>query len=253
MTGGFAVGIVGDPNSGKSVLSYILLKRGISRGYDIFRQEADVASPTTPWFLEALSNPEKSKMAEEIRKRSKRQWDVEKAEKVARGLRAVKRMKELVIVDMGGGRPPVERVTPENSVILREVDAVVIVCPRESWSECFDAWERELREKAPHVKILAKCISNPESSVSVFDPESGVCYLGGLDRMHATRPPQSLVVAVDAMLEYIHTATSPSGAGRHHPHHGAHGVGIRVAHGRDKVPESDLSGRSQVGFSSATL
>lgn len=201
---GYAVGIVGDPGSGKSVLSYLLLSTALRKNYSAVRHEADVASPTPPWYLEGLGKPERAARVEELRRRLKKAWNIERAERVRSSLKALKRVKTLVITDMGGGLPPRERVTPENSIILSEVDAVIVVCPIERAEECFEAWRRELRRKAPHVKILAECVSSPDGDVSIFDPRSGACILSGLDRRRAVNPPKHLAAAVERLIDYLY-------------------------------------------------
>jgi hypothetical protein len=190
-----AVAVVGDPNTGKSVFSYLLFKEFIRRGAKVFRQEGDPSAPTSPWYLESG--------AEELRRKVKTPWDWRKVTWVRDSIQALKKTFDWVIVDAPGGRPPEERVTKELAEILKPVDSAIILCRSDNYGECVSSWTRELKQKAPHVRILFTCTSTLEDSVSTFDPASGRCILVGLDRGQAREPREDLRKAISSIADYL--------------------------------------------------
>jgi CO dehydrogenase nickel-insertion accessory protein CooC1 len=189
-----AIAVLGDPNTGKSVFTYLLFKELVKRGnIKVFRQEGDPSAPTGPWYLESGK--------EELRKKIKSPWDWKKVEWVRDSIANLKKTFDVVLVDAGGGRPPAERVTRENAEILKTVDAVILLCRSDNYEECFSGWEKELREKAPHVKVIMKCISTLEGDESKF--ENSTCILVGLDRKQATSPREDLQKAISKIAEKI--------------------------------------------------
>ena len=191
-----AIAVLGDPNTGKSVFTYLLFKELVKRGnLKVFRQEGDPSAPTSPWYLESGQ--------EELRKKVKSPWDWKKVEWVRDSIYNLKKIFDVVLVDAGGGKPPAERVTKENTEILKAVDGVILLCRSDNYEECFSGWERELKEKAPNAKILLKCISTLENDESVFDDSK--CILVGLDRRQALTPSEDLVNAISKIAEKIET------------------------------------------------
>lgn len=191
-----AIAVLGDPNTGKSVFTYLLFKELVKRGnLKVFRQEGDPSAPTSPWYLESGQ--------EELRKKVKSPWDWKKVEWVRDSIYNLKKIFDVVLVDAGGGKPPAERVTKENTEILKAVDGVILLCRSDNYEECFSGWERELKEKVPNAKILLKCISTLENDESVFDDSK--CILVGLDRRQALTPSEDLVNAISKIAEKIET------------------------------------------------
>jgi len=191
-----AIAVLGDPNTGKSVFTYLLFKELVKRGnLKVFRQEGDPSAPTSPWYLESGQ--------EELRKKVKSPWNWKKVEWVRDSIYNLKKIFDVVLVDAGGGKPPAERVTKENTEILKAVDGVILLCRSDNYEECFSGWERELKEKVPNAKILLKCISTLENDESVFDDSK--CILVGLDRRQALTPSEDLVNAISKIAEKIET------------------------------------------------
>jgi len=186
---GVAIGVLGDPNTGKSVFTYLLFQEMKEQGKKVFRQEGDPASPTAPWYLEtACTDPER---ANELRRKIKTGWCYKSAKWVKDSISGLKKGFDYVLVDLGGGRPPVERITPELKLILEEIDKVIILCPKGSDS-CVEGWVKELKEKAPHVKIIDICFSDITAESKV----DGECLFGALDRQLALRLPEHLKRAI---------------------------------------------------------
>jgi CRISPR-associated Csx3 family protein len=161
------VAIAGDPNSGKSVFLHLLADALRARSKIILTQEGDIVAPTQNWSLYA---PE---LRKEIKEEAKRSPE-ERLAWIVNSLRSAKesRATDVILVDIGGGKPHEGiRITAENLAILQHVDYVVIVSrDRES----IEAWERELREKTPHIKILARYLSiyNPEGNYDFNEPNA---------------------------------------------------------------------------------
>ena len=189
------IGVLGDPRSGKSVLTYLVYRELGRRGRRVLRQEGDPASPTPPWYLEGVNDT--------LRLKLKRPWSVELAEWVRKSLERLKENKylEFVVVDLPGGRPPKERVTPELAMILSEVDEVVLLCRDDNYEECVDGWLRELKEKNVNVGIIAYCRSKyhgKKGKVTLFE-----CEIPRLERKEARNPFTETRRAVEKLTDVI--------------------------------------------------
>jgi len=191
---GKVVGVIGDPNTGKSVLTYLLYNYYITNtDRRVFRQEGDPSAPTSPWYLESGKH--------ELRKKIKSPWDEKKVQWVVTSLKGLKKGFDIVFVDLGGGRPPRQRVTPELEKILKEVDEAIILCPSENYEECRRGWKKELKEKAPHIDIKLECMSTLDDVEEIVTPTK--CIIPGLDREEAKNPRQTTRRAVKKLALYI--------------------------------------------------
>jgi len=198
---GTAIGIVGDPNSGKSVFTYLLTSIARESGYDVFRQEGDYAAPTPEWFFISRLHGT-VEVANKIRKMLKTSWEDRQAQFIAESVERLKKTFKNVIVDLGGGRPPHERVTPQLKKILEKIDKVIIVCPKNRFRECVDGWIKELKQKAPHVKISAIIQSTLDPNDRSGD--YGEYYtVYGLDRDMVTNPRIDTVSTILKIARYV--------------------------------------------------
>ena len=140
------IGVVGDPNSGKSVFLQILNDELIKKGKVTITQEGDLVAPTQNWSL----------FAPEIRKQLKKEMDPKKRlEWVVKALEGLKKSgtTDFVLVDIGGGRPDLGvRVTEENREILRFVDEIVIVSRNDE--DNIKKWLDELEENGFVKKVI---------------------------------------------------------------------------------------------------
>lgn len=119
-------GIIGFPNSGKSVLSKLLelAMRGKDRLCWVF--EADPASPTPPWFFE-LQRSQKA-VADELRLAYKVDWTDEMQRQVAERLGRSRRFFDRVVVDLpGGDMENNQPIPPGREALFAQVDRLIIV------------------------------------------------------------------------------------------------------------------------------
>ena len=153
------VGILGDPNSGKSVFLHLLNDELRRMGLVTLTQEADLTAPTQHWSLFA---PEIRKELKKVMSPEERlQWTVNSLRQ-ARESGTV----DIVLADIGGGRPDLgQRVTRENMAILQYVDGVVIVSRNDRNN--IEAWLRELKTYLPHMKVYAVLESVLEGEATV--------------------------------------------------------------------------------------
>jgi len=142
-------GVVGDPNSGKSVFSWKLYLALQERKIRCQRLDADVRSPTALWM--------QSDMGSSLRDAQKVEWD--DANDVPMLVRAIEGMRnsslDLVLVDLPGGlhikdRPQdAQRIPPGREALFAAIDRYVIVQKRDDipalWRECVQAANADAR------------------------------------------------------------------------------------------------------------
>lgn len=188
------VGVLGDPNCGKSVLSLALNHYRRQLGIRGWRLDCDGASPTPDWYLSSLeTNPEEAK---EKRRAIKRPWTEAMEDQIAKRLHRLRDFFDIAIADLPGGdhsKSPPERVPKHREVILKEVDAFILLerVDRPTIAE----WENELRNHGLSERVVAKLGSTaPEAEpcLSIQLDDSGVwCgQVSGLDRQ---KRPEHLV------------------------------------------------------------
>lgn len=122
-------GIVGFPNSGKSVLTKLLGVALLASGTPCWTFEADPASPT-PWWYVQLQR-EQHALANQIRMATKVDWSDELHREVARRLRNARPFFDRVIVDLPGGdmeNPSgPQPIPPGREDLFKEVDRFIIL------------------------------------------------------------------------------------------------------------------------------
>ena len=184
---GFVVGILGDPNSGKSMFANFLsglVAREIPLSW---KYDGDAASPTSNWFVEALRQGHES-AAKAIREKQKREWSPALEERVASELRNLKQNIDLVLADLPGGNhkaDPPKRVPEGREVILREVDAFIIL-GREGKPNIIPEWRKELKKHGLEGRIIAEIQSaKPDLPLTLSLEQRDGLLVGtatGLDR-----------------------------------------------------------------------
>ncbi len=190
---GICLGVVGDPNSGKSILAGILHSalRGSARR--VWKLDCDGASPTPDWYLQMLQQGD-AEAARQARTAQKRLWTPRLEALVAAQLASSKKHLDVVIADLPGGdhraTPPV-RIPPGRELILREVDAFVIL--GRPGHPAAGLWQSALAAAGLGSRIAAIWESRspdlpPAASVAVGDGFS-TGFLQGLDR---SQPPAAL-------------------------------------------------------------
>ncbi|NLF17977.1 MAG: hypothetical protein GX595_12115 [Lentisphaerae bacterium] len=191
---GQVIGIVGDPNSGKSVLAKLCLHALRQSGSrDCWCLDCDAASPTPNWYVD-MTQAGAALRAKDLRDKQKRPWNREMELAVAEQLRSCRGMLQLVIADLPGGRHTgdVKQRIPENrDVIMREVDRFIVL-GREGAPEVIEGWRRELEKHGLADRIVAELRSaEPGAAFSLAldaEPRGGVLRgrVTGLDRGNAS-------------------------------------------------------------------
>lgn len=199
---GTMIGILGDPNSGKSVFSKVLgnILRQYSEEKSIWTYDCDAAAPTSDWYIYGLQRAqtqEESDIKINARKATKQKWTGELELKVAKNMGIVKSNLDLVVADFPGGKHNEEKniheriPSKERAEMLKNCDYFIIV-GRSDKLECIEAWKTTLANYNLADKVIAEIISkNPQSLPIVesyyFDEKkffhAEVC---GLDRKNLT-------------------------------------------------------------------
>lgn len=146
---GLTVGVIGDPNSGKSVFS-MLLERAFGAGRTsvvrAFRYDCDRASPTPYWFLRMHARAPDDPEPRQFREAAKQKWTPEMERSIAAALVRLRAYFPVVVADLPGGNhkiTPPARIPPGREVIMREIDRFVLVARDEAavvaWRETLAA------------------------------------------------------------------------------------------------------------------
>lgn len=205
-TKGVVVGVVGDPNSGKSVFCHMLEKALLDYKRELFpdvwRLDCDFAAPTPEWYLYQceLGNGDK---VEEVRKKVKRKWTHTAEEQIRDKLANIKRSLYLVIADLPGGihkEGEVPRRIPAGRTTLFEnVDAFVILNRPDKNSG--EAWKQDLAKVGFADRILC-VVDSVEPNAPFSFRVNPVSAVSGLSRTtHAN--DQALKALADFFCERI--------------------------------------------------
>jgi hypothetical protein len=183
---GLILGIVGDPNSGKSVLARSLEYIRKQETLDGWIVDCDGCSPTPNWYLQMVQGGREEE-CRRLRSSQKRSWSPEMASSIAEHLRNLRQSFTLVIADLPGGNhsiDPPERIPDNELPIMQEIDAFIILGRENSGGA--QAWQRALAEVRLDSRIAAIWTSAaPEEPPSINltfnqNPCSGV--IRGLNR-----------------------------------------------------------------------
>ena len=204
---GVALGVAGDPNCGKSVLSQTLDAVRVTMGGSGWRFDCDLATPTATWFLELVAQGREDD-ARDRRDPLKSAWTPELEARAAELLRGVKRHTALVVTDLPGGRhklvPPV-RVPVTRQALFREIDRYVLLGRDQAG---ITAWRAELAALGIDDRIHAEVVSRDPGARpggSIQRDRDGIWRgtLLGLDRT------QSTVELVDGLREALIPLIAP--------------------------------------------
>ncbi len=153
------VGIVGDPNSGKSVLSlklYHLLRR--PGGLPCYRLDCDAYAPTAEWTLRGVG-PEERRAWKETKKREQGGWTIEDEKNLALITSRIRKTPiDLLLLDLPGGdfsREPPQRIPPGRIDLFQEVDRFLLVAKDEKAKE---GWTEELARigKSKDISVIVR-------------------------------------------------------------------------------------------------
>ena len=155
---GIVIGVVGDPNTGKSVFARIL-EQIIQREYhrSSWLYDCDAASPTPNWYLTMLRNGEAEK-GTDTRRQGKKVWSPQLELYVAECLKNLRASLEVVVADLPGGNHKLripERIPKGREVILKEID-LFIVLGRTDRPGSIKAWREALRRHNLERRIIAE-------------------------------------------------------------------------------------------------
>jgi hypothetical protein len=208
---GKIIGIVGDPNSGKSVFS-LLLHDGLRQidGRLCWRLDCDHASPTPNWYIQMLANQQ---IDEATKLRKKREWTHDAELSLASQLKNCTQSINWVIADFPGGihkeGHPSQRI-PQGRDKLLEVADAFIVLGRADKPEAEKGWIAELTAHGMADKIIAIIDSSaPELPVNLTwnihaQPIiRGICT--GLDRSYKHPSINEWKLFAEALIQQIIT------------------------------------------------
>jgi hypothetical protein len=178
------IGIIGDPNRGKSVFSLALERYRASKGCSGWLLDCDGQSLTPPWYIRLLGND--PQQARQLRENIKRPWTSEMEEQIARQIETGRRFFEVLLTDLPGGNhkvQPPQRLPPGRERMFAGVDGLILLDGPEGQSET--AWREELRRHGLENRLVAMLTScRPEALPALVvypgSPWRGVVQ--GLDR-----------------------------------------------------------------------
>lgn len=142
--------VIGDPNSGKSVLSWKLYWALQRRRLEVYRLDCDASAPTTGWSQAGTTG-------RELRERYKQErgdWTPEDEAVLAATITRLRQSHlDLVLLDMPGGIhkhvPSPIRIPPGREAMFRPVDGFIVLTRDEraltGWTEALGAWNLEGR------------------------------------------------------------------------------------------------------------
>lgn len=198
------VGIIGDPNCGKSVFSLALNHYRSLINCRGWRLDCDGASPTPDWYL-ALYQLDPSR-ARTARDAVKIPWSKEMEDYIAERIKRLRQFFDVAIVDLPGGNhrvSPPQRVPNHREVMIREVDILILIERVDQPTEL--AWRAAL---APHrldnrIGIVLRS-KHPKDypQLEVWKDSDGTWrgIIQGLDRQ---KKPDELVSAFERGFERL--------------------------------------------------
>ncbi|MEZ0296092.1 MAG: hypothetical protein ACAI35_06520 [Candidatus Methylacidiphilales bacterium] len=216
---GKILGILGDPNSGKSVFSYLLSDALLHTNVrSKWRMDADFAAPTPDWYVRMVAQNRKTE-ADELRSGHKRSWSKDAEDSLALQLQNCARSIHFTIADFPGGihnsgigtNLPV-RVPPNRDKLLGVADGYVVVVRSDQKASILEGWRQALAKHDLADRIVAVVESgNPKELLSCSMSESSgviqaVCC--GLDRGNVARAsapstPQGFTALAQALVNRL--------------------------------------------------
>ena len=185
---GITVGVIGDPNSGKSVFS-MLLERAFASGRSdavrVFRYDCDRASPTPYWFLRMQSRGADDPEPKVLRDAAKQKWTNEMERSISQAIHGLRPYFAVVVADLPGGNhniTPPARIPPGREVIMREIDHFVLLARNEA---TIAGWRDSLATHALADRIVAIVETrDPQKPLTLLPRSDGLgsWQITGLDR-----------------------------------------------------------------------
>lgn len=204
---GVVVGIIGDPNSGKSVFSrtfYTALRSSMPKWFRTWIYDCDLASPTPDWYCSALvdADPIAVEDYKALRESQKVGWNADMEKRCADELGILRTNLDLVIADLPGGRHKDANKQPlehplripgvSRAEMFRQCDAFILICRKDRRDIILKGWYDDLAKYGLEDRVAAIIDSaepDEEFSVSPFSiGDDGIVYgeMRGLKREHLT-------------------------------------------------------------------
>ena len=197
---GKIIGVLGDPNCGKSVFSRVLGRLIEELGEkNTWVYDCDASAPTSDWYIFGLQRAQNDFEKTEIknaRDTLKQKWTEELELKVADCMQNIKNHLEITVADFPGGlhkeAENIHKRVPDSgrAEMLKCCDSFIIL-GREDKAEIIAAWKAELKKYHPDGKIIAEILSkNPNDIPAVenayFDENKTFhAVVHGLDRQNS--------------------------------------------------------------------
>jgi len=118
---GVIIGVIGDPNSGKSVFSELLEQSGNAAGETLWRFDCDYAAPTPNWYLDMIKN-QQEKEGKELRSTYKGKWVPGAEEELVAQLLQMRKYIPTIIADLPGG-------LHKKDLVQRDCKRFLRMCP----------------------------------------------------------------------------------------------------------------------------
>ena len=189
---GKMIGILGDPNSGKSVFSKVFgnILRFYSGEKSVWTYDCDAAAPTSDWYVYGLQrarSQEESDVKTNARKYIKQKWTEQLEMKVSEYMKTVKSNLDLVVADFPGGRHDEEKnihnriPDKARAEMLKNCDYLIIIA-RNDVPERINDWKNALAEYNLADRVIGEVISkNPDAA-----PSAENCYFDEKNIFHVT-------------------------------------------------------------------
>ncbi len=205
------VGIVGDPNSGKSVFAHTfyqaLTEKYRSTDMRLWLYDTDGQAPTPPWYM-ALVQAGMVDRAKEYRDALKqgRNWTEPMQRHIAATLRRLRQFFEVVVVDLPGGdfqRMPPQRIPPGRETFFEQTDVLILLARASAATE--QAWRQELRPFGlePRLRVVLETVDPrqvPQPSLELRREPDGL-WRGRITGLDRSQSPGALLAACRAGID----------------------------------------------------
>ena len=184
------IGILGDPNSGKSVFSRVLgCLLELHSTKSVWVYDCDAAALTSDWYVYGLQRARSQKEASRLkqaRESIKQKWTEYLESKVLERMQNVKKNLEYIVADFPGGYHDegkgIHKRIPDagRADMLRCCDYFVIIS-RSDNAGAIGEWKSALDEYGLQGRVIAELLSQDPDR----DPAAESCCFDGLHVFHA--------------------------------------------------------------------
>lgn len=190
---GKTIGVVGDPNSEKSVFSNILYQAGLSAAEKIWFYDCDYSAPTPPWYFATLKSKSRE-LADKLRRAIKKSWEPGAEAQVASNVKKVQQHLDWLIADLPGGNftlTPPRRIPQGREILMEAIDYFVILARQDLESD--KHWKEALRTHDLDSRIVLTIYSeNPDKPPALAQDANGAWHISGMQRENSDMFPEEL-------------------------------------------------------------